>query len=52
MKKAIATLAICCSVLSAYSQTMMNIDGRKKQSLDGQWKTIIDPYGHGNWTYW
>lgn len=52
MKKAIATLAICCSVLSAYSQTMMNIDGRKKQSLDGQWKTIIDPYGHGNWSYW
>jgi len=45
--KRVLLLAICSITCNA--QTLMNIGSRKTQSLDGQWKTIIDPYGHGNW---
>ncbi|MCF0202875.1 MAG: beta galactosidase jelly roll domain-containing protein [Bacteroidaceae bacterium] len=44
----IAALAISCTL---QAQTMQNIKARNIQSLDGQWKSIIDPYGHGNWSY-
>lgn len=52
MKRLTTTLVLCCSMLAASAQTMTNIAGRATQSLDGQWKTIIDPYGHGNGSYW
>lgn len=52
MKRLLFAIIICGAVLSASAQTLMNIGSRNAQSLDGQWKSIIDPYGHGNWTYW
>ena len=36
---------LCATAVSA--QTMQNVYARNTQSLDGQWKTIVDPYGHG-----
>ena len=28
---------------------LMNVDAREQMSLDGEWNTICDPYGHGGW---
>lgn len=37
---------------ASFAQPMMNISSRNVQSLDGMWKFIIDPYNHGDWSYW
>lgn len=52
MKKLVMTIIVACVALTASAQAMVNVGARKIQSLDGQWKSIIDPYGHGNGSYW
>jgi beta-glucuronidase len=38
------------SLNSLYAQSaMINVDGRKTISLDGEWQAIIDPAGAGDW---
>lgn len=37
---------LLCASLFASAQTMMNVSGRAGMSLDGNWKNIVDPYGH------
>jgi beta-glucuronidase len=47
----IALLAIIGNVQAQQSDLIANIDGRKTMSLDGQWRTIIDPYETGYYDY-
>ena len=49
---------ICILLLTAFTAAqaqqiglIANLDGRKTVSLDGQWKTIIDPYEAGYYDY-
>src|SRR5215471_19776641 len=51
-------LLICILLLTPFSAIhaqqiglIANTDGRKTTSLDGQWKTIMDPYESGYYDY-
>ena len=49
----ILALAGCCAALPAAAgedapaPQIVNVAGRKTVSLDGLWKTIVDPYENG-----
>jgi len=47
----IALLAIIGNVQAQQIDLIANTDGRKTISLDGQWRTIIDPYETGYYDY-
>lgn len=53
--KALLLLVILIAVVSCVraQQTglVANTDGRKTVSLDGQWRTIVDPYETGYYDY-
>jgi beta-glucuronidase len=44
-------LAVAMTVSAQQSTLIANTDGRKTISLDGQWRTIIDPYESGYYDY-
>ncbi len=53
LKQSVLIMATCIS-FSVSSQThpqIINVDGRNTTSLDGLWKTIIDPYENGYYDY-
>jgi beta-glucuronidase len=53
LKYGVAVLATCSSIsVSAqpYPQ-LINVDGRNTTSLDGLWRTIVDPYENGYYDY-
>src|SRR5260370_37138789 len=47
----ISLLAIIPSIRAQQIDLIANTDGRKSISLDGHWKTIIDPYESGYYDY-
>ena len=53
----ILALAGCCAALSAVAgeeapaPQIVNVAGRETVSLDGLWKTIVDPYENGYYDY-
>lgn len=53
----ILALAGCCAALSAAAgeeapaPQIVNVAGRETVSLDGLWKTIVDPYENGYYDY-
>ncbi len=47
MKKLILLFILWLTVpVLLMGQSLMNLQSRKHQSLDGMWKCIVDPYGH------
>src|SRR5499433_577286 len=44
-------LAVVPGLKAQPADLITNIDGRKTVSLDGEWKTIIDPYESGYYDY-
>src|SRR2546421_1441032 len=44
-------LAVLASIQAQQIDLIANTDGRKTVSLDGEWKTIIDPYESGYYDY-
>src|SRR5437667_11368263 len=44
-------LAVLASIQAQQIDLIANTDGRKTVSLDGEWKTIIDPYESGYFDY-
>ena len=44
-------LAVSTSIAAQQSGLIANADGRKTLSLDGQWRTIVDPYETGYYDY-
>ena len=42
---------VSLSVSAQVSPQIINVDGRKTTSLDGLWKTIVDPYENGYYDY-
>lgn len=52
MARFFSTIALFFICLASYSQAMINTSSRKTTSLDGQWKYIVDPYGHGDGSFW
>src|SRR2546428_8421532 len=44
-------LALLAGIQAQQIDLIANTDGRKTISLDGQWKTIIDPYESGYYDY-
>src|SRR5215468_1254529 len=49
---AVAFLFTCLSIAHAQENGLIvNVEGRKTISLDGQWRTIIDPYETGYYDY-
>lgn len=57
MKKVIAVLTMLAGSLSAFAgedapaPQIVNVYGRQSISLDGLWKTIVDPYENGYYNY-
>ena len=53
MKKKLLFLALSCAtiVLAQTSPQIINVEGRKTTSLDGIWKTIVDPFENGYYDY-
>ena len=54
MKIYIALLFVFASVSLANAQQtglITNVEGRKSTSLNGQWRTIVDPYETGYYDY-
>ena len=61
MKQTMRTMTILANriflicILFSYSDillaqsAMINVEGRNTRSLNGEWKTIIDPTGVGDW---
>ena len=49
MKKTCAVLVCLLLTLTATAQVSLiqNVDARKTTSLDGEWRSIVDPYNHG-----
>src|SRR5260370_3152391 len=47
----ISLLAIIPSIRAQQIDLIANTDGRKSISLDGQWRTIVDPYEAGYYDY-
>src|SRR5207253_10128626 len=47
----ISLLAVIPCVQAQQTDLIANTDGRKTISLDGQWRTIIDPYETGYYDY-
>jgi beta-glucuronidase len=46
-----AISVVALGELAAAAPLLTNVDGRKTQSLNGQWQTIIDPYENGYYDY-
>ncbi len=51
MKSLLLLIVLIAVVPCAQGQLIANIEGRKTISLDGQWRTIIDPYESGYYDY-
>lgn len=54
VSQTVLVLVLILSSLSAFAQQapqIMNISGRQTTSLDGQWKTIVDPFENGYYDY-
>ena len=51
MKALLLLIVLIAAVPCVQGQLIANIDGRKTISLDGQWRTIIDPYESGYYDY-
>ena len=54
LPRSLCVLTIFCISFSFSGQTypqLINVDGRKTTSLDGLWRTIIDPYENGYYDY-
>ncbi|MDD4968221.1 MAG: glycoside hydrolase family 2 TIM barrel-domain containing protein [Paludibacter sp.] len=57
MKKTIKSVLLfltlsCTTIISAQtSPQIINVEGRKTTSLDGIWKTIVDPFENGYYDY-
>jgi len=47
----VAALAVLGSPIVAEAATIGNVAGRKSQSLDGPWRSIVDLYGTGYYDY-
>lgn len=46
----IASLAIATLSLNAQTPLIQHVGARKTTSLDGRWKSIVDPYNHGHYS--
>ncbi len=51
MKALLLLIVLIAVVPCVQGQLIANIEGRKTISLDGQWRTIIDPYESGYYDY-
>jgi beta-glucuronidase len=51
MKSVAVVLAVLGAAMAAEAATIGNVEGRKTYSLDGPWRTIVDPYGFGYYDY-
>ena len=54
MKSILLFIVLAAAIPSAQAQQIgliANTDGRKTISLDGQWRTIVDPYENGYYDY-
>lgn len=53
LKKALLGLGMGISVMASAQQTPLiaNVGARQTTSLDGQWKTIVDPFENGYYDY-
>ncbi|MFI3321088.1 MAG: glycoside hydrolase family 2 TIM barrel-domain containing protein [Rikenellaceae bacterium] len=54
MKRLLLLLALSVAAISGYSQqapNIQNIHGRKTTSLDGNWKSLVDPFENGYYDY-
>ena len=53
LKNSLTFLLMLMPVLAFAQQApqIMNVSARQKTSLDGQWKTIVDPFENGYYDY-
>src|ERR1035437_1177219 len=53
IKKILLFVAISCTTITSAQTTpqIINVEGRKTISLDGVWKTIVDPFENGYYDY-
>jgi len=47
----ILVTSISCSIAGQPYPQLINVDGRRATSLDGLWRTIVDPYENGYFDY-
>jgi len=52
-KKLLLFLSLSCATITSAQTTpqIINVEGRKTTSLDGIWKTIVDPFENGYYDY-
>jgi beta-glucuronidase len=47
MKRNLFVVLLLMTSMWMHGQLIQNVDGRRVTSLDGLWKSIVDPYNHG-----